>query len=157
MFIFLSTPAAILQLLKRSSFLKSFIKGNWAKSLPPVISAFIKDYMGTGVTLLCNKIFLLVVGWLAIGNHFATKTDYHKYIFRLSYAYFVINMVIMPGLTISGGATIFKLLQNGNVSLKSIVESFHLKDHGAFFTNLIFQGVGIGFLMCCLNFYDLIF
>jgi len=47
-----------------------------------------------------------------------------------------------------------KLLDNEKIDFRKIIESFHLIDHGSFFVNLIFQSVGIGFLMVHLNLYD---
>lgn len=54
-------------------------------------------------------------------------------------------MVIMPGLMLSGGNSIFKILNDPHVGFAEIVKSFKLHDAGTFFINLIFQSVGLGF------------
>jgi len=60
----------------------------------------------------------------------------------------------MPGLTLAGGSSIFKLLNNESMTFKQVVMSFKLIDNGSFFINLIFQSVGLGFLIASLRLYD---
>jgi hypothetical protein len=156
MFIFLSTPASIIQLLKRATFDKKFTRTNWQKGMPPFLIAFLRDYVGTSLIFICNGIFLWIAGKLGKWNKFGTKSAYHGYIFRISRVYFLINMVIMPGFSLSGGTTIYDLITYSHADFRSLVESFHLMDNGSFFVNLIFQGVGFAFLDSCLRLKDLI-
>lgn len=99
MFFFLSTPSAILQVIKRVKFMATIINGNWTAGMGPIIGPFVKEYLTTGVTLLCNKLFLMVATLVGRATRYPSKSDYHAYIFRISYAYYTINMVIMPGLS----------------------------------------------------------
>ena len=88
MFIFLSTPAAFLQLFKRAKFIANFLNGAWTTALGPVFGPFVKSYLTTGITLLCNKIFLAVALILARSARYPNKSDYHSNVSRVSYLYY---------------------------------------------------------------------
>ena len=149
MFIFLSTPTAILQLLKQNSFTKEVFNLKWADNLPLFLSFLIKDYFLTGITQLVNVIFQAVAGIIAEQKKFPTKYQYHKYLLNISYWYLCLNMVIMPGLTLSGGNSIYNLVSSDEYDFKNVIDSIKLIDGGSFFINLILQAVGLNFLVDC--------
>ena len=112
MFFFLSTPTAILQAIKSQKFLQTFLTLGWAGKFPGVMENFIKNYFMTGLTLICNKLFMLVGQTVSEEKNFATKYRYHSYLMQISFFYMLLNMVIMPGLAISGVSSIYNIVNN---------------------------------------------
>jgi hypothetical protein len=112
MFFFLTTPTAILQAIKSQKFLQTFLMLGWAGNFPGVMENFIKNYFMTGLTLFCNKIFMLVGEAVCEEKNFSTKYMYHSYLMQITFFYMLLNMVIMPGLAISGVSSVYEIVNN---------------------------------------------
>jgi len=89
MFIFFSTPAAIIQLLKQDKFGKKIFKLQWVNYFPGFIAQIIKNYFLTGITLICNKIFLIVVNKIAKEKRFSMKSKYQIWLQNNTFTYLV--------------------------------------------------------------------
>ena len=156
MFFFLSTPSAILQAMKQTVILKEILSLEWAEKLPHWLESLVRNYFLTGITLLCNKQFLIIANWIAQSKRFATKYEYHRYLLKICYIYLVINMVIAPGIALSGISSLYELvMSNRETDWQIFINSFSLIDDGSFFLNLVIQSIGIGFLVECSRWQDL--
>lgn len=156
MFIFLTTPVACLNAIKSVPGVVDALNFNWLSS-DAMVATFFKNYMLQLLTLLTNSFFLMITGIIAAGKHFPTKFKYHRYLMQVSFYFFLINMVIMPGIGQFGVTSVANIfVKTEDRTFGEVVETFFLKDGGNTFLMLIIAKIGVGFLMDCLRYRDLL-
>ena len=155
-FLFVSTPNAILQSaaeLMRKDRLK---KMGW--SLNPEDAKLWSEVWVNLIPLLTlgiNALLLILIDYFAYWQHFSTHSACQKFIFRHSFLYMLINMLIIPGLSLSTANSIYKAFRSRDFQVVSLLYSLKDKENDSFFSAVIIQSGIIGFLINFFFFSDL--
>ena len=155
-FIFISTPNAILQSLAELMKKDKLKKLGW--SLNPEDAKVFADIWINLLPLLTlgvNALLLILLDFFAYWQKFPTHSACQKFIFRNSFIYMLINMLLIPGLSLSTANSIYKAFESRDFKLISMLYSLKDKENDSFFSTLIVQSGIVGFLINTLLFSDL--
>ena len=151
--LFFSTPNAILQsviALMKSNKFKSlgwdFGTKNWSKfwiNLTPLL------------TLGINLLLLILIDYSAYWQKFTTHSACQKFIFQHSFIYMLINMLIIPGLSLSTSDSIYTAFYEKDFAIMDMLSSLKGNVSNSFFPILIIQSGFAGFLVNLFFFSDL--
>ena len=95
----------MIQTLKRSSDILNYIISlRFLFNLPKGISEFLVDYL-TGLMFQgLNALASELIDYLACWYYFSRISKYHSFVLTNMIVYFVVNMILLPGLTIASNS-----------------------------------------------------
>jgi hypothetical protein len=73
-------------------------------------------------------------------------SSYHASILNRAFFYFFINMLIVPGLAIPAGSSLYKIFITKIASAGEFLQNFYIIQRGDFFIILLLQQISFGFL-----------
>ena len=147
-FLFISTPNAILQSVAELMKKDKLKRLGW--SIAPEDAQMWSDIWMTLVplvTLGINALLLILLDFFAYWQHYSTHSSCQKFIFRNSFLYMLINMLIIPGLSLSTANSIYKAFKKRDFKLMTLLYSLKDKENDSFFSTLILQSGIVGFLI----------
>lgn len=147
-FLFVSTPNAILQSFAELMKKDKLRRLGW--SLDPADAKVWSDIWVSLVPLLTlgvNALLLILLDFFAYWQHFSTHSACQKFIFRYSFGYMLINMLVIPGLSLSTANSIFRAFEKRDFKLMTLLNSLRDKENDSFFSSLILQSGIVGFLI----------
>lgn len=155
-FIFISTPNAILQSAAELMRKERLQKLGW--SIDPEDAKLWSQFWVNIVPLLTlgiNALLLILIDYFAYWQHFSTHSACQKFIFKHSFIYMLINMLVIPGLSLSTANSIYKAIKKRNFQVMTLLYSLKDKENDSFFSTLIIQSGIVGFLICLFFFSDI--
>jgi hypothetical protein len=143
--IFVSTPATIIQGF--GTLITNNIIGTSSTSMfNSTFGKFVLSTLSPIITFLLNFLmiyFINVVGrWQKLTKH----SEFQVYALRMSFAYLLVNMFILPGFSLNTAKSIFELFLEGNFSPIQILKNFHFYETGTFYGILLLQASSFNFL-----------
>lgn len=121
--LFLSTPAAIYSSLKMMEAF-NFLDVNSSVSSDSVWGALIKTLLPPLIIIILNNVLLYMIDYSAYYEKRVTHSKYQFSIFNKAYVYLMLNMLIIPALTITATqqmqisqVSIIQVVQNNNYSI----------------------------------------
>jgi hypothetical protein len=147
-FLFISTPNAILQSFVELMKKDKLKKIGWSID-PENAQVWSNIWMNLVplITLGINALLLILLDFFAYWQHFSTHSACQKFIFRNSFFYMLINMLIIPGLSLSTANSIYKAFSSRDFKLMTLLYSLKDKENDSFFSTLIVQSGIVGFLI----------
>ena len=147
-FLFISTPNAILQSVTELMKKDKLKRLGW--SIDPKDAKIWSDIwmnLVPMITLGINALLLILLDFFAYWQHYSTHSACQKFIFRNSFLYMLINMLIIPGLSLSTANSIYKAFSTRDFKLMTLLSSLKDKENDSFFSTLIIQSGIVGFLI----------
>lgn len=132
--LFLSTPASLLATLRS-------VVGDveWLASLPPPFETLAQAYFPSLFIVMLNQLLLVLIDISAYMERHFSHSDVQNSILNVALVYLSLNMLIIPGVTLTATKSLMKILQDREFLLADILGELHLADSGAFFVNLLLQ------------------
>jgi hypothetical protein len=147
-FLFISTPNAILQSVAELMKKDKLKRLGW--SINPEDAQIWSDIwmnLVPLITLGINALLLILIDFFAYWQHYSTHSACQKFIFRNSFFYMLINMLLIPGLSLSTANSIYKAFKTHDYKLMTLLYSLKDKENDSFFSTLIIQSGIVGFLI----------
>lgn len=147
-FLFVSTPNAILQSVTELMKKDKLKRLGWTMD-PRHAKVWSDVWMSLVpmITLGINALLLILLDFFAYWQHYSTHSACQKFIFRYSFCYMLINMLIIPGLSLSTANSIFRAVEKRDFKLMTLLNSLKDKENDSFFSTLIIQSGIVGFLI----------
>lgn len=143
--VFLTTPAATLSIMAQTSELKSFLALDWVDQSSNFSKYLVQDLIPALIVLGINELLILVMNFLVDFEKKERFSIHQRSQMRKTFLYFLFNMLIIPGLTVSTVNNVYELINSGVSDMEiSIKKLFNLKD-GNFFMALVLGNAGGGF------------
>lgn len=76
--------------------------GQWSSDS---VSVFLRSYLTVVLTILFNLLFLWLIVVIGRNNRFTKYSRFHRFVLNNTFAYLLLNMVLIPALAISFGST----------------------------------------------------
>ena len=105
--LFISTPTAMLSALKQFDFF-GFLNFEWTTNLPG--GNFLKENIPPLVILCINQIILFLIDLSAIVERHETHSLYQLAVYTKSVIYLNLNMLIIPGLTLTTSTPLINVI-----------------------------------------------
>lgn len=135
--IFMTTPTVIY------STIKSIVNTDDLESLNYPVIDYLKTYFPAFAILFLNQVLLIIIDIMCRFEKHYTYSRLQTSIFKKTYFYFILNMLLIPGFTLSTAHSIFEItFGDKKLSLESIndmISNMYIGNQGFFFSNLIIQ------------------
>lgn len=143
--IFLTTPAAILSIVTKSSGLKRFLAMDWVDQSSQMSKYIVQDLIPALIVLGINELLVLIMNFLVDFESKERFSIHQRSQMRKTFIYFLFNMLIIPGLAASTISNIYEFVNIGVENMEgSFQKLFSIKD-GNFFIALVLGNAGGGF------------
>jgi hypothetical protein len=129
--LFISTPTAMLSTLKSIDVFGIF-SFNWIDSIP-----FLKENLPPLVILGINQIILLLIDLSSIAERHETHSLYQLSVYTKSVIYLNLNMLVIPGLTLTTSTPLINIFFMKNFRLAEILGDFYIANSGIFFLSIL--------------------
>ena len=132
---FITTPAFFVSSVREFAFWKRI------KELAAEFGVveLVQIYAYPVFVLLLNQVLLILIDYAARLERYYTHSRYHSAVMFKSFIYLLLNMLIIPGITMTTSESLFQLLYEENLNLPEIIGKIYLYDSGSFFFNLVIQ------------------
>ena len=134
--VFLSTPTAVVSALRKVDFLKLF-DFDWTEKLP--YGQLLHNVLPALTILLINQILLLLIDFVAILERQISHSRFQSSIFGMAVVYLNLNMLVIPGISLTTAKSFYKLVSSEHYRFKEILSDFYIADSGFFFVSLLVQ------------------
>lgn len=153
--IFATTPTVLFSAIKSIVYSEDYDL-DWIHN--PVID-FIKTYSPPIAILMLNQMLLILIDFMIGYEKHYTLSRMQNSVFRKTYFYFIMNMLIIPGFTLSTAHSLFDIfIGNKELTIKNISNTFsnmYISDNGMFFVNLIIQNAVFSYIYYLLRIDEL--
>lgn len=78
----------------------------WIVALPGSIQLFLRDYFTTLTISGLNALAAEMIDYLACWQYYTRLSRYHSFVMTNMMFYFTVNMILMPGITLSSDSTL---------------------------------------------------
>lgn len=143
--LFLSTPTALLETLKKSQTVGKVIKGGFASDWPSYLKFLVLNLMPPLLTIIISNILLVLIFQLCYYKQHSRFSNHQISVLRYSFVYLIFNMLILPGLAAPAGTSLFGIIKQGVNSYDSFLKNFFSVTSGDFFLTLVIQSGATGF------------
>ena len=154
--IFMTTPTVLFSTIKSIVYSEDF-ELDWIHH--PIID-FLKTYSPPFTILCLNQFLIILIDFLCLFEKHYTYSRLQASIFKKTYFYFVLNMLIIPAIAISTAHSLYDVLfGNKDFTFSQIYETIgnmYVADKGMFFVNLIIQNGVFSYIFYLLRFDELV-
>ena len=99
--VFVSSPTVIFANIKATD--KSHVlEFDWVESLPA--GQVLKSHVAPTIIILINIVLLIIIDWTCVMEAYETHSLYQEAVYIKSFIYLVLNMLVIPALTLNSGA-----------------------------------------------------
>ena len=147
--VFISTPATIIQGF--GSLIANDIIGAKPDSFfSTPFGKFVILTLNPIITFLLNSLMIYFINVVGRWQKLAKHSEFQVFALRMSFAYLIVNMFILPGFSLNTAKSIFELFLAGQFSLVQILKNFHFYETGTFYSILLLQSSAFNFLISLL-------
>ena len=100
--IFVSSPAVLFSKI-RAIDNTHFTDFDWADELPG--GTILKNHITPTIIILINLVLLIIIDWTCILEKYETHSLYQEAVFKKSFIYLILNMLVIPALSLSGSTS----------------------------------------------------
>lgn len=126
----------MLSTLKQFDFV-GFLNFEWTENLPG--GNFIKANIPPLVILFINQIILFLIDLSALVERHETHSLYQLSVYTKSVIYLNLNMLIIPGLTLTTSTPLINIILKKQFKLTELLGDFYIANSGIFFVSLLIQ------------------
>lgn len=141
--LFLTTPAALLNVVSQSSSLKYFLSMSWIDQTSTFNQFLVKTLIPSLIVLGINELLLAIINLLVECKRKQRYSKHQRSIMSYTFVYFLFNMLLIPGVAANVINNAYEFINHGindwNVFWKNI---FALENGNFFFTLLVNSGAG---------------
>ena len=152
--LFISTPTAMLSTLKQIDIF-GVLNFDWAAGLP--MGNFLKANLPPLVILGINQIILFLIDVSALLERHETHSLYQLSVYAKSVIYLNLNMLIIPGLTLTTSTPLINILFSKQFKLSEILGDLYIANSGIFFVSILIQQACLSSAFYLMNFQDIFF
>jgi hypothetical protein len=152
--LFISTPTAMLSTLKQIDIF-GVLNFDWASALP--MGNFLKANLPPLVILGINQIILFLIDVSALLERHETHSLYQLSVYAKSVIYLNLNMLIIPGLTLTTSTPLINILFSKQFKLSEILGDLYIANSGIFFVSILIQQACLSSAFYIMNFQDIFF
>ena len=151
--VFVSSPTVIFANIKAQD-KTHFWDFDWVEDLPA--GNILKNHAAPTIIILINLVLLIIIDFACILEAYETHSLYQEAMLSKSFVYLVLNMLIIPALTLSSsgansdmqqqakavtesGDSLFSFIQTHGFNLSHLLGEFYKGENGMFFVSLIVQ------------------
>lgn len=134
--LFISTPTAMLSTLKQID-LFGFLNFEWTENIPG--GNFIKANLSPLIILMINQIILFLIDLAALVERHETHSLYQISVYTKSVIYLNLNMLIIPGLTLTTSTPLINVIFEKQFKLTELLGDFYIANSGIFFVSILIQ------------------
>jgi Calcium-dependent channel, 7TM region, putative phosphate len=135
-----------------------FLNFDWAERLPwGGIGGFIKANLPPLVILLINQIILFLIDLSALVERHETHSLYQLSVYAKSVIYLNLNMLIIPGLTLTTSTPLITIIFQKQFRLTELLGDFYIANSGIFFVSILIQQACLSSAFYLLNLADVFF
>ena len=101
--LFVSSPTVVLANIKEVSNKTHFWDFKFLEELPG--GEFLKNHAAPTVIIGINLLLLIIIDWMCMLEIHETHSLYQEAVYTKSLIYLILNMLVIPALTLNGSAT----------------------------------------------------
>lgn len=132
---FFTTPASLFSTLKKFDYLK-VLEFTWMIKIP--YGYLLITYIMPLVILLINLGLITLIDYVARFEKHYTHSNYHYAVFGKSFAYMLLNFLIIPGLALTA-ESLFSIVKTNYKNIFELLSQIYLGNSGYFFITLVIQ------------------
>lgn len=152
--LFISTPTAMLSTLKQIDMF-GFLNFDWIDNLP--WGNFIKSNFPPLLILGINQIILFLIDLSSIVECHETHSLYQLAVYAKSVIYLNLNMLIIPGLTLTTSTPLISIFFQKGFKFTEILGDFYIANSGIFFVSILIQQAFLSSGFYLMNVQDIFF
>jgi hypothetical protein len=136
--LFLTTPLAMMNALEKIDYfnvlanIKNMDDEHW-------FGRIMKEYVPPLMISMLNQLLVMLIDYAAYMEKHATYSLCQLSIFKKSVFYLMLNMLIIPGLTLATADSLFKLIFYEGDNLTGALKNFYFSESGSFFIIFLIQ------------------
>lgn len=153
--LFLTTPAALLNVISQSKELKSILSLSWLDQGSQLSQFLVKNLVPTLIVLGINELLLLVINLIVDAQGKERFSKHQRNVLRLIFVYFLFNMLLIPGVAANVINNAYEFFSAGIRDWNSFSKNMFVLDNGNFFFTLVLNSAGGAFLSGMNVFYIL--
>lgn len=149
--IFFTTPASLVGTLQKYDYFK-VLEFDWVIKIP--YGYLIVTYLMPLVIISINLGLIILIDYIARFEKHYTHSNYHYAVFGKSFAYMLLNFLIIPGLALTA-ESLFTIVKSNYKNIFELLSQIYLGNSGYFFITLIIQNGTISSIYYLLRFDEL--
>lgn len=153
--LFLTTPAAMLNVIGQSSQLKYFLSMGWIDQTNTFNQFLVKTLIPSLIVLGINELLMLVINKIVDAQSKERFSKHQRNVLRFIFVYFLFNMLLVPGIAANAINNAYEFFQEGVRDWNSLSKKMFVLENGNFFFTLILNSAGGAFLTGMNVFYIL--
>mmetsp|Transcript_1060 Transcript_1060/g.1619 ORF Transcript_1060/g.1619 Transcript_1060/m.1619 type:complete len:298 (-) Transcript_1060:988-1881(-) len=150
--VFVSSPAVVFANVKKAD-KTHFWEFDWIEDIPA--GYMLHHHAAPTVILLINILLLYIIDYICIFETYETHSLYQEAVYSKSVIYLILNMLVIPALTLNGSASddittqrkqlteysgsLWSFMSVRGWNLSRILSEFYMGENGMFFVSLILQ------------------
>ena len=144
--VFLTTPAALINILSVNETGSSFFSLAWVEKSPPFVKYLFQGLTPALMVSIVNSLLVLILTLLVEFERNVRFSTNHTSLMKRVFVYFLFNMLIVPGLA-NAATNLYELFQRGLNSYQDLMSNLFVLKTGDFFLILVIQSAGGAFLL----------
>lgn len=137
--LFISTPTAMLGALKQIDVFGWVNFDAISERLPAGLGSFMKSNFPPLAILCINQIILFLIDLSALVERHETHSLYQLSVYAKSIIYLNLNMLIIPGLTLTTSTPLITIIFEKHFKLTELLGDFYIANSGIFFVSILIQ------------------
>lgn len=154
--LFLTTPAALLNVVSQSSQLKYFLSMSWIDQSSQFNQFLVKNLIPTLLVLAINELLLYIINLIVDARRHERFSTHQLGVFRLVFVYFLFNMLLIPGIAANVINNAYEFFSASVQDWNSFTKNMFVLDNGNFFFTLVLNSAG-GAILTGLNVFYILF
>ena len=150
--IFVSSPTVLFANIKAID-KTHFFDFLWVEDLPA--GDLLKAHVAPTMIILINIVLLVIIDWTCLLEAYETHSLYQEAVYTKSVIYLILNMLVIPALTLNGTAStdmqeqsktlaeshdsLWSFIYGKGFNLSQLLSEFYMGENGMFFVSLILQ------------------
>ena len=150
--IFVSSPAVLFANVKKAD-TSHFWDMDWLEDMPG--GNYVHQNAAATIILLINIVLLVIIDHISIFEAYETHSLYQNAVYSKSFIYLILNMLVIPALTLNGTASddlrtqskhlndssdsLWQFMSVRGWNLSRVLSEFYMGENGMFFVSLILQ------------------
>lgn len=144
--VFLTTPAALINVLSSNETGSSFFNLSWVERSPPFVKYVFQGLTPALMVSIVNSLLVMILTMLVEFDKNKRFSTNHTSLMKRVFVYFLFNMVIVPGLA-NAVTNLFDLVKKGLDGYQDLMKNMFVLKTGDFFLILVVQSAGGAFLI----------
>ena len=151
--IFLTTPMALVQMILGKMYDTEQITRLGQLVKDPKVKLIIT--MGLPLIIcVINLTLLILIDQIGRLQRFGRYSLLQGYVFRVSFVYLLVNMFIIPGMSIGTAKSIFHMILTSEIDLNHLILNLKVYESSNIISLVILQSGAVGFFIILLSFSD---